>query len=63
MKIESRHVICLFDVQGEQRDNFTYERQLSFEAYTCDDFTVLIKVDGWRLVEEEAIRVLVSSEF
>ncbi|KAF0299492.1 Integrin alpha-9 [Amphibalanus amphitrite] len=46
MKIESRHVICVFDVQGEQRDNFTYERQLSFEAYTCDDFTVLIKSES-----------------
>ena len=50
MKIESRHVACVFDYGGEQRDNFTYERQLDFEGYTCDDFTVHIKVGSyWEL--------------
>ncbi|XP_037083703.1 integrin alpha-PS3-like [Pollicipes pollicipes] len=47
MKVESRHVVCAFDVPGGARDNFTYVRQLSFESYTCDDFTVLIKSESY----------------
>ncbi|KAF0295842.1 Integrin alpha-4 [Amphibalanus amphitrite] len=45
MKIESRHVLCAFDLSGGSRDNFTYTRMLTYESYSCDDFTVLIKSD------------------
>ena len=44
MKMDSRHVACDFDVEDKPTNNFTYERQLDFDTYTCDDFTVIIKV-------------------
>ncbi|XP_037082382.1 integrin alpha-PS3-like [Pollicipes pollicipes] len=43
MKIESLHVVCAFDLSGGSRDNFTYTRSLTYDGYSCDDFTVLIK--------------------